>query len=291
MRALVIWFSLVAAAACEDDALPSFDADMPDAGDPLACEWDPDPDAGPTPDGGTVTDAATPTDAATATDAASGAVTAPILVYDFESITDGVVADVSGMDPAVPLLIANPASVEPGAGYLAVREPVLIASAGAAPKLAGTVGATNELTVLAWVRPASIDQAGPARIVTYSVDTGSRNFTLGQELSTAVFRLRTVYTSGNGTPALSTPYCALVPRLTHVVYTHDALGIARIYIDGELSASGNVGARITWSDDHRVALANELTEDRPWLGELYHVALWARALSADEVRDSFEEGP
>ena len=39
------------------------------------------------------------------------------------------------------------------------------------------------------------------------------------------------------------------------------------------------------------ALANELTFDRPWLGEFHLVALYARALSPTEVQQNLKAGP
>ena len=43
--------------------------------------------------------------------------------------------------------------------------------------------------------------------------------------------------------------------------------------------------------DEVLALANELTEDRPWLGEFYLVAIYDRALSQDEVSRNFNARP
>jgi len=38
-----------------------------------------------------------------------------------------------------------------------------------------------------------------------------------------------------------------------------------------------------WDASHRLALGNELTGDRPWLGNLYYVAVYDRPLDAEEV--------
>jgi hypothetical protein len=40
-----------------------------------------------------------------------------------------------------------------------------------------------------------------------------------------------------------------------------------------------------------MALANELTEDRAWLGEFYLLAIYDRALSNVEVDQNFVSGP
>jgi hypothetical protein len=80
-------------------------------------------------------------------------------------------------------------------------------------------------------------------------------------------------------------------ELSHVVYTRDATGVARIYVDGVERASGMVGGDFSnWDGGFRLALANELTGDRPWLGEFYLVAIFNRALSQAEVSQNFEAG-
>ena len=80
--------------------------------------------------------------------------------------------------------------------------------------------------------------------------------------------------------------------LSHVVYTRDITGNARIYIDGIEQANGTVeGDFSSWYQNHLFGLANEVTGDRPWLGELYLVAVYTRALSSGEVMQNFDAGP
>jgi hypothetical protein len=71
---------------------------------------------------------------------------------------------------------------------------------------------------------------------------------------------------------------------THVVYTRDQAGKAALYVNGAVIQSGDVRGDLSdWEDDFRLALGNELTGDRPWLGELYRVALYDRALDAGQI--------
>ena len=46
-----------------------------------------------------------------------------------------------------------------------------------------------------------------------------------------------------------------------------------------------------WPDDCRLVVGNEVSGDRPWRGEIALVALYARALSADEIAQNFAAGP
>jgi len=84
-----------------------------------------------------------------------------------------------------------------------VQDPVLIASESDASKVNDAISETQQITIEAWVRPANLTQAGPARIVSVSKDTGQRNFTLGQKATEYEVRFRTAKTSANGEPALA----------------------------------------------------------------------------------------
>jgi hypothetical protein len=80
-------------------------------------------------------------------------------------------------------------------------------------------------------------------------------------------------------------------RLAHIVYTRDAAGKAALYVDGAAMESGVVAGNLSnWEEDFRLALGNELTGDRPWLGELHRVALYARPLSSSEVSRAAKAG-
>jgi hypothetical protein len=46
-----------------------------------------------------------------------------------------------------------------------------------------------------------------------------------------------------------------------------------------------------WDAGYRLSLANEVTENRPWLGEFHLVAVYDWALSAVEVSENYNAGP
>ncbi|MCP4427873.1 MAG: LamG domain-containing protein, partial [Chloroflexi bacterium] len=176
-------------------------------------------------------------------------------------------------------------------GGLSVDASTLIASTGAATKVINAAQASNELTVEAWVKPANITQTGPARIVTLSTDTALRNFTVGQVTDYFQARLRTTTTTLNGLPAVDTPGGTVSTNLLHLVYARDASGTIRIYVDNVEVVSGSVDGNFSnWDANYRLGLANELTEGRPWLGELHLTAVYGRALTAAEVEQNFNAG-
>ncbi len=168
----------------------------------------------------------------------------------------------------------------------------MIRSDGPATKIIEAVRKSGELTVEAWIRTKSVNQSGPARIVSISQNPNERNFTIGQDGDKFDFRLRTTRTSGNGIPSIVSSRRSVSTRLIHVVYTRDRQGRARTYIDGRKNAEKTVSGDLSnWSKNYRLGLANELSIDRPWLGTFHLVAIYNRDLSQQEVEMHFKEGP
>ena len=80
-------------------------------------------------------------------------------------------------------------------------------------------------------------------------------------------------------------------KLTHIVYTRDKAGNATFYLDGQEQATRKVtGECSNWDGKYRLALANELTRDRPWLGELHRVAIYDRMLDKKKIVRNFKSG-
>jgi len=215
-----------------------------------------------------------------------------VVLYDLEEAEGTTVKDASGVGKPLHLTVRKPEAVTWIPGGLAVRAATIIASAGPAPKLLEACKPANAVTIEAWLKAANTTQAGPARIVTLSTDPLHRLLTLGQQQTAYNVRLRTTSAGVNGdSPSLSAPDL-VQPKLTHVVYTRDTTGVARIYIDGVVRATATIlGDLGNWDSPMPFALANELTFDRPWLGELHLVALYARALSPAEVAQNHKAGP
>jgi hypothetical protein len=215
-----------------------------------------------------------------------------LVLYSFEEGSGTRVYDVSGFGTPLDLLVEDEAAISwINGGGLEINSSTVIKSAGAARKVIDAVKASNELTIEAWITPANTTQSGPARIVTLSRDLYYRNFTLGQQSDTYDVRLRTTETSYNGLPSLSTPSGSLANQLAHVVYTRDVYGAIKLYMDGALVVSGTVGGDCSVWGDYALALANELTGDRPWLGSFHMVAIYDRALNQAEVSQNFAVGP
>jgi hypothetical protein len=92
--------------------------------------------------------------------------------------------------------------------------------------------ATHEFSVAGRVRPEDLTLAGPARILSLSIDSQHRDFTLGQQLRNVVLRVRTPQTGPNGTnPPVETHDEPLTGELQTLVASF-AGERARIEVDG-----------------------------------------------------------
>ncbi|MGH6916506.1 MAG: hypothetical protein ACREJ0_02275, partial [Geminicoccaceae bacterium] len=134
------------------------------------------------------------------------------------------------------------------------------------------------LDVALEVRPSATGQTGPARILTISQDAYRRNLTLAQDGDDLVLRLRTEDTDRNGTRD-GRP----VARLGDVLAAGEWLAIEvrlrpgrlTIAIDGvpQLSAALPSAVLATWDKSFGLALGNEMTCNRPWLGDIRNAVI------------------
>ncbi|MGQ4647527.1 LamG-like jellyroll fold domain-containing protein [Lyngbya aestuarii] len=89
----------------------------------------------------------------------------------------------------------------------------------------------SQFTLSTTVATANTTQSGLARIISLSGDPYHRNFTLGQEETNLVFRLRTPLTGENGTtPELIVPNVFADTNPHQLIITYDGSSL-RLYID------------------------------------------------------------
>lgn len=214
------------------------------------------------------------------------------VLYNFGEGIGNTVMDMSGVGTPMNLTIGNPANVTWQPGRLAINTATLIQSAGAATKVISAVRASNQVTMEAWVIPRNLSQTGPAAIATISQSTSLRDITLGQSAKRWDTRLRTSTSGAGGVNLLTGNNTVSTAGLTHVVFTRDASGAARTYLNGVLAASfTTTGTLATWITTYKFGIGAELNGGRPWLGDLDLVAVYSRALTATEVRQNYLSGP
>ena len=105
-------------------------------------------------------------------------------------------------------------------------------------------------------------------------------------------RLRTLSTSGNGIPSTTTKDASVATELSHVVYTRNRSGRARLFINGKKRAEKTVGGTtFNWHGQFKLALGNEFGGKRAWLGTYHLVAIYSRHFLPKEVENHFNAGP
>ena len=144
--------------------------------------------------------------------------------------------------------------------------------------------ASGQLTIEALIEPDHLKQNGPARIVTFSTSAGERNFTLGQQDDRLIFRLRTPATGTNGVNPEVTLCQVAAGRPQHVAVTYRP-GEMACYLDGNEAYRGRMvqGDFSNWSPQH-LLLGDEWDGQRDWAGAIEGVAIYSRALDAEEIR-------
>jgi hypothetical protein len=156
------------------------------------------------------------------------------LLYRFDDGEGDMVRDASKGNAPIHLRIAKPSATHWSKGGLEIKEPtILTMEEGSSTALLDRLKLSRAISIEVWLTPANASQKGPARVVTFSSGPSQRNFTLGQDGDKFEVRLRTSSTDANGQPAINSQAKSARKALTHIVYSRDRAGKARIYIDGE----------------------------------------------------------
>jgi len=219
-------------------------------------------------------------------------------LYTFEEGGGRTVHDISGVGTPLDLTADDSQGLNWGPDGLSILASRKIASSGPATKIIQAVQATRELSVELWVTPADSNQKGPARILTISGNDTERNLTIGQgapsyqERTSYNARVRTsAITLGGSVSSLLSRVKTTPTSLTYVVFTRDADGADRLFINGEEHDSGTVAGDFSnWDASYPLVLANETDGQLPWLGTYRLAAIYNRALSPFEVQEHFKRG-
>lgn len=157
-------------------------------------------------------------------------------------------------------------------------------AAGAAVLL-GHLVESGRMSLEILLKTDSLRQGGPARIISFSRDSMSRNFTLGQSGNGLSFRLRTTETDANGMyPSLLVPRVFDEQRFQHLAVVYDGKRV-QLYVDGKLRPETIElhGDFDNWSRSHVLVLGDEVPGGRPWTGTVESLSIYDRALTAKEV--------
>ncbi|RME14358.1 MAG: DUF1585 domain-containing protein [Bdellovibrio sp.] len=206
-----------------------------------------------------------------------------------------------------------------GHGFLRLDVPTLVHSSGPASKIINACKSSNEITIEAWIKnkqQGQLQTARPLKILTLSNRSSDQNFYLGQEYMDGPLYSGAVRLGMRGTSALKTEGTERVLRadiLQHVYFVRDSKGNARLYVSSdegypilrEVSA-GFTGDFRGWNDAMVLGLGNDIsyqeplnsknaipegeslkvgttTEQNPWLGSYFMVAIYCKALSTRDI--------
>ena len=155
-------------------------------------------------------------------------------------------------------------------------------------KLLEACQASNQLTLECLVTTDTLDQSGPARIISFSRDSTHRNFTFGQDGNRFAVRIRTPRT---GTNALGGEFHfgkIESGRPMHVIVSYFP-GNVYCYIDGELAhvSNGTQGDFSNW-ERYLLLFGDEASGGRNWEGKLSRVAIYNRFIGVEEAVHKFK---
>ncbi len=203
----------------------------------------------------------------------------PLVEYDFAE-PGSVVRNKGSLGAAADLSLSDLAAVEwlPGGG-MRVAKPVVARTPGDLAALVDAAKAAGRLLLEVVFKPENLTQRGPARIVSLSTDPSHRDFTVGQDLAEIEWRLRTSLdlTNENGIPAWNSAVAPLGPEPHAVTVDLYYDGTDRyIWLGGRpFDVAKGVKTGLPGWQPMPLCLANEADGSRPWVGTLYHVAIWA----------------
>ncbi len=160
-------------------------------------------------------------------------------------------------------------------------------------KIRSACMASDRISIELKIKTDSLNQNGPARIITYSREAMSRNFMVGQDGTGLTFRLRTTETDGNGCyPSLVVPLVFEEGRIQHLIVTFDGKK-TRLYVDGKQHPKNLElgGSFDNWGINHILVLGDEPPGGRPWEGKIFSYAVYDRALTDAEAVKRFNGEP
>lgn len=158
------------------------------------------------------------------------------------------------------------------------------------PRLTASARHNNQLSIEVVLTSSRSKQTGPARIVSFSSDGYSRNFTIGQEGDELIFRLRTTRTGTNGMNPETKLGRLPASKKTHLVVSYRP-GQLDCWIDGKkvVSTDRVQGDFSNWDPKHHLLLGDEWDggSTRKWQGQIDRLAIYTRAMTDGEVQQRY----
>ncbi|MFH1943111.1 MAG: VanZ family protein [bacterium] len=154
-----------------------------------------------------------------------------VALYDFSVSVGDTIHDASRRGEPLDFIARNVRRTENRRGMVLDGNGFL-RSLSPASKLVHVLKKPSQMTVEVWLRTVDPKQKGPARIVTLSESVDRRNFTLGQDGTDFIFRVRTPLTGSNASDVALRVRSALEEGAVHHVAAIFNRGVERMAVDG-----------------------------------------------------------
>lgn len=223
----------------------------------------------------------------------TGRVTDDLVAY--YPFTDGAgtfVSDGSRVTPLAPLEFITPEQVNwiPGSNGVTIAADGELENSEEASKISSECASSGQITVEVWLEPGSLER-DEAPVVSCAKDDRTVNFVLSQEADGLLFYIRTSSTDAEGAPATTTLVRHLTKEVTHCVVTFDGTQ-SLIFLDGQPAGASNLpaGDLSSWAD-RPLRVAKLSGFDTNWIGNVFLIAIYSRALTLEEIQKNYAVGP
>ncbi len=223
-----------------------------------------------------------------------------IAMFIFSQRNNELVPDDSWyMDPIEMIISDTISLVENGNEALKISTPnAIISSSQQNNKISEACKLSDEISIECWLKTSEYFYSGVTTVLNFGNDI-STAFSLNcqpssRDINKIVYsvNLSTRTTSQQGSPTLLSEEAVDPNVLNHVVFSHDKSGAERIYINSRLVAEGfRPSGFDKWFDTYTLILANDLSQQNPWLGELYMCSIYNKALDQEEIVSNYLASP
>lgn len=200
-------------------------------------------------------------------------------------------ADTSGQQPPVPLTVKFGTATL--AGGMMTPDSMNVITSASKPRLNQEAMVARAVSLEAWVKPSLADQgteAAPVVVAGLSGNINSRNVSLMQAGTKWIARVRTT-PDANGKPALTFAFDVAADAMTHLVVVADATQ-RLLYVNGVPTMPDPApGPPLNWDQSYVMTLGNESSGNRQWAGTFALVAIYARALTSEQIMRHYIAGP
>jgi hypothetical protein len=202
--------------------------------------------------------------------------------YPFNEPDGDRVLDQSGAEKPLDLVVKDASRTTRVASGLRF-DAATVAESPSAVALNSAIRGSGEFSVEMWLEPSDVNELS-AMVMGLSVNTNARNAALVQRGTVLDSLVRSTATGILGEPPVSAADQTIAAP-AHVVLTRAVNGPTTLYVNGAVVATGPVGGTLgSWSDWPRLHIGAERDGSKPWLGTVYLLAVYDRALSVDEVQ-------